>query len=284
MADSRRPVAAIVLGAFLLASTITALAHWADRPEDTWHRIQREGVVRIGYSQEPPFAFRLADGRVTGEAPEIARAVFARLGVRRIEWVQTEFRALIPELEAGHFDVVAAGMFVTPERSRLVAFSRPTYVASMALLVPAESAGVLCGLTPLRHRATARLAVLEGAVEGALAIHAGFPAHRLVLVPDLGTALQALRTGQAQALALTQFTLRAAAQREPAFATVFPLCDEAGLARHTGEGAFAFRRDAERLRRAFDAELGRFVGSPEHLRLVAPFGITRVDLPRWAAR
>lgn len=284
MADSRRPTAGIVIGALLIASIITALAHWADRPEGDWHRIQRDGVVRIGYSQEPPFAFRLPDGRVTGEAPEIARAVFARLGVHRIEWVQTEFRALIPELEAGHFDVIAAGMFVTPERSRLVAFSRPTFVASMALLVPAESARVLCGLTPLRLRATARLAVLEGAVEGGLAIDGGFPAHRLVLVPDLGTALQALRTGQAQALALSQFTLRAAARREPAFAAVFPLCDEGGLVRQTGAGAFVFRRDAERLRRAFDAELGRFLGSPEHLRLVAPFGITPADLPPEAAR
>ncbi|HEY0996496.1 MAG TPA: ectoine/hydroxyectoine ABC transporter substrate-binding protein EhuB [Gemmatimonadaceae bacterium] len=270
----------VVLTALLLASALTALAHYADRPEGTWHRIRREGVVRIGYAPEPPFAFRLPDGRVTGEAPEIARAVFARLGVRRIEWVQAEFRALIPELQAGRFDVAAAGMYITPERSRLVAFSLPTFATSTALLVPADSAAVLCGIAPLRRRATARLAVLEGAVEGALAREAGFPAHRLLLVPDLSTGLQALRTGEAQALAMTQVTLRDAARREPGFAAVFPLCDSPAVMPPTGEGAFAFRLGDPLLRRAVDEELRRFVGSPAHLRLVAPFGITRADLPR----
>ncbi len=284
MADLRHPKTTIVLGAFVVASAITALAHWAGRPEGNWHRIRREGVVRIGYSQEPPFAFRLPDGRVTGEGPEIARAVFARLGVPRIEWIQTEFRALIPELEAGRFDVAAAGMYPTPERRRHAAFSSTTYASSMALLVLADSARTLCGLTRVRERGSARLAVLAGAIEGELAVRAGLPAPQLVTVPDVATAIQALHTGQVQALAMSRLTLHWAAQHDAGLALVFPLCDPAATPQLTSEGGFAFNYDSPRLRRAFDAELRRFIGSAEHLRLVAPFGITKADLPRWATR
>ena len=34
----------------------------------------------MGYAPDRPFSFRTPDGRVTGESPEIARVVFARLG------------------------------------------------------------------------------------------------------------------------------------------------------------------------------------------------------------
>ncbi|MBV9773809.1 MAG: transporter substrate-binding domain-containing protein, partial [Gemmatimonadetes bacterium] len=99
-----------LLRSVALAAAAAAVASWtvlrADRPESSLERIRREGVVRIGYAPEPPFAFRTADGRVTGESPEIARAVFRRLGVTRIRWVQTEFRSLIPELKTGRFDVI----------------------------------------------------------------------------------------------------------------------------------------------------------------------------------
>jgi polar amino acid transport system substrate-binding protein len=122
--------------------------------EPTLERIRREGVVRVGFANEAPFAFiDTSSGRLTGEAPEIARVVFSRLGVGEIEGVLTEFASLIPGLKAGRFDVIAAGMYVTPERCREVAFSQPTYAVGEAFLVAAGNPLQLHGYEDVRDRA-----------------------------------------------------------------------------------------------------------------------------------
>lgn len=70
--------------------------------------LREPGVIRIGYAIEAPYAFLRADGEVTGESPEVARRVVARLGIPHIEWRLAEFSELISELEDGRIDVIAA--------------------------------------------------------------------------------------------------------------------------------------------------------------------------------
>ena len=87
--------------AILSLLSIAACERNQQSDETTLQRIQREGVVRIGYANEAPYAY--ADeksGRLTGEAPEIARVVLKQMGIERIEGVLTEFGSLIPGLKA----------------------------------------------------------------------------------------------------------------------------------------------------------------------------------------
>src|SRR5690606_26443062 len=75
------------------------------------------GKVRIGYANEAPYAYMdSAENRITGEAVEIARVVLKRMGINEVEGVLTEFGSLIPGLQANRFDIIAAGMYITPER------------------------------------------------------------------------------------------------------------------------------------------------------------------------
>ena len=53
----------------------------------------------------------MPDGTVTGLAPTLAREVLARAGATRIRWVLGENNALIPDLLAGHIDMIASGLF-----------------------------------------------------------------------------------------------------------------------------------------------------------------------------
>ena len=46
-----------------------------------------------------------------------------------------------------------------------------------------------------------------------------------------------------------------------------------------GYGAFAVRKDDQALLDALNAEIAKFIGTPEHLALVKPFGISAADLP-----
>jgi polar amino acid transport system substrate-binding protein len=46
-----------------------------------------------------------------------------------------------------------------------------------------------------------------------------------------------------------------------------------------GHGAFGFRKEDADFRDAVNAQLKGFIGTPEHLKLVAPFGFNKYTLP-----
>jgi polar amino acid transport system substrate-binding protein len=81
---------------------------------DLLSRLRAQGVVRLGIAGEVPFGYIDKDGELTGEAPELAKVVFKRLGVDRVQPVPTEFGSLVPGLNSQQFDVVSAGMSGTP--------------------------------------------------------------------------------------------------------------------------------------------------------------------------
>lgn len=88
--------------------------------DDSLARVRSRGAIRIPYAVELSYAFLRPDGQVTGQDPEVARVIAAQLGINRVEWRPVEFGALINGLNAGHYDVVAAGIFVTQERQQRV--------------------------------------------------------------------------------------------------------------------------------------------------------------------
>lgn len=188
----------------LLAAAVL-ISLWSLRApsEGAAARIARTGVVRVGYAVEPPFAFVDAQGRVTGESPEVARAIWLRLGVERIEWVQVDFGLLIPHLRAGRIDQIASGLFLRPDRAQLVAFTLPSICIEPALLVRKGNPLRLHSFQDLADRAGARLAVLVGAVEGDDAVRAGVPEDRIIAYPHPDVALESLRSGLVDGLALS---------------------------------------------------------------------------------
>lgn len=253
-------------------STTTALA-----------RIQRTGVVRIGIANEAPYGYLDTErGVVTGEAPELARLVFRRMGIDRVEVVTTDFGSLIPGLQAGRFDVIAAGMYITPQRCKQIAFSNPTYRIGEAFIVAAGNPHDLHGYADIL-RTGARLGVVAGAVELTYAKKLGIPEATLVIYNDNVSGLEGVRTGRSDALACTTLTaqdLLRKAGGDLAIAEPFvqPIIDGEEV---WGYGAFGFRR-AGPLQRAFDHHLAEVIGTPEHLALVAPFGFGEHTLPAGA--
>jgi polar amino acid transport system substrate-binding protein len=247
----------------------------------TLDRVRRDGFIRVGYAVEAPYAFVEA-GRVTGEAPAVAGALLRRLGIDSVVWVRREFAALVPDLRRGRFDLVAAGMFITAERERVVAFTRPTFCVGPALLVRRGNPRRLHGYEDTRLDPAARLAVLAGAVEQAAAEAAGVPPERLVAVPDQRTGLAALRQGRVDAFALSApsvnhlvatDTSRSIERAEPFHAPRLAAVDLQAC------GALAVRRGDRELLRHLNREITSFVGTAAHLRLVERFGFSRAELP-----
>ena len=249
----------------------------------TLERIRERGVVRVGYANEAPFAYHDSSAdRLTGEAPEIARVVFSLLGVPRIEGVLTEFGSLIPGLQAGRFDVIAAGMYITPARCLEVAFSNPTYGIGEAFLVREGNPLALHSYADVVKHPTARLGVVSGAIQLRYARALDIDDSRLVIVPDPPSALAAVEAGRIDAYAGTALTVQDLLGRasnsstERADPFTDPVIDGQTV---RGYGAFALRYEDVALTELLNEQLGGFVGSRQHLELVAPFGFTVAELP-----
>lgn len=259
------------------------------RNEGTLERVRREGKLRLGFANEAPFAYKdPASGALTGEAPEVLRRVASALGVSEVDGVLTEFGALIPGLIAGRFDVIAAGMYVTPERCQRVLFSEPSYCVREALMVARGNPRGFASYADVA-RSDAKLGVVAGTVELGYAKAAGIPEDRLRVFPDGPSAVEGLKSDRIQAFAATSLTvsdlLRKAQGAALEAAEPFD-AGGGGSELPPGCGAFAFRPGDDELRGAFDAELARFRGTKAHAELVAPFGFgpaTRVgDVTRRA--
>jgi polar amino acid transport system substrate-binding protein len=217
-------------------------------------RVRARGL-RVGYAVEAPYAFVDARGEVSGESATIARTVAERLSASRVQWVQTGFVRLVPELETGRFDVIASGLFITPERAAHVAFSRPTCRVGAGVLFRADQEAPPASCQALGPEL--RVAVVAGAVEAEALAACGHA--QLVVVPDASAWRAAVLNGVVDALALSLPALRWMATEEGDLrAAPFD------LDRAPGYPAFAFRRDDVALRVAWDEALAGYLGTPEH--------------------
>lgn len=273
-----------LLGFIALACAVTTLIYvlleLPDPSDATW----RGGTIRVGYALEPPYADRTPEGTVTGEAPEVARAALARAGITRVRWVLGDFNALIPDLLAGQIDMIAAGMFVTPERAARVTFSLPTSAVGQGLLVRRGNPRDLHDYASLAERSEVTLAVLDGAVEHRQLLLLGMPAERLFLVPDVHAGMTAVRKGRVDGLALSGPTVVLLARQHPdeleaAQPFTQPIIEGKSV---VGLCAFAFRKEDAPLADRVNEQLRAFIGTPEHLALVQPFGFDATSLPPWS--
>lgn len=280
----RRTAVAAVFTAALLASGCSEQAETpGGQTVSVLKRAQQAGTIRVGYANEAPFAYlESASGRLTGEAPEIARVVLAELGIREVKGVLTEFGSLIPGLKAGRFDIIAAGMYILPERCKEIAFSNPTYSVGEAFIVAQGNPLGLNGYDSAARHSQARLGVVAGTVERVYARQTGIPDARVVVFPDAPSALEGVIAQRVDAYAATSLTVNnlLARAQSPRVERATPFSDPviAGKAAR-GYGAFGFRQGDRELLAAFNAALAQFIGTPAHLELVKPFGFTRAELP-----
>lgn len=249
----------------------------------TLEKIRKAGVVRVGFANEAPYAY--VDSKthqLTGESPEIARIILKRLGVKEVKGVLTEFGSLIPGLKAGRFDIIAAGMYITPPRCGEIAFSNPTYGIGESFVVRKGNPLRLHSYEDVARNSKARLGVVTGAIERDYAIKTNIPNSRIKVLPDAPSALEAVAAGRIDAYGGTSLTVRDLVQKagnpnlQIADPFTDPIIDGATI---RGYGAFGFRKEDKALVAAFNQELAQFIGSPEHLELVKPFGFAAQEMP-----
>lgn len=271
--------AAIAVAAPLLAACAETSTSGAEE-STTLASLKEQGYVRLGITGSVPYGYTDKDGRVTGEAPEVARAVFEKLGVSEIRATQVAFDQLIPALNAGQFDVVAVGMYITPERCKNALFSRPDYVMQEAFLVPKGNPNNIRTYKDIAEK-NLKLGMQGGGVQAKYAKEAGVPDSHVVTYEGKSQYVQAVVTGRVDAFGSAELTMTEILKQfsgEPIEATpsFLPILD--GKPVNTAAG-FVFRQGSDELVEAFDKEHLALQRNGEWLSIVEPFGFKKSNLP-----
>jgi len=103
--------------------------------DETWARIQREGIMRVGMDASwPPFEYMDHDGQIVGFDVDLARAIGQRLGVE-VELVNVGFDSLYDALYVGRFDAIISALPYDPLLLGDVAYSISYFNAGQVLVV-----------------------------------------------------------------------------------------------------------------------------------------------------
>ncbi|MEV5983496.1 ectoine/hydroxyectoine ABC transporter substrate-binding protein EhuB [Streptomyces sp. NPDC052051] len=250
---------------------------------DLLNRLKAQGVVRLGIAGEIPFGYIDKNGELTGEAPELAKVVFKRLGVDRVQPVPTEFGSLIPGLNSQQFDVVSAGMYINQERCEQVIFSDPDYQMLDSFIVRAGNPKDLHDYRDIVAK-KARFATGTGYAEIQYAVEAGYRQSDILIVPDQVAGMNAVEAGRVDAFAGTALTTREVVRSSRKTEATKPFAPLVKGRPHVDGGGFAFRSAETALRDAFNAELKRMKENGELLRILRPFGFTPAEMTDMTAK
>nr|WP_115995577.1 ectoine/hydroxyectoine ABC transporter substrate-binding protein EhuB [Cohnella lupini] len=253
-----------------------------DSKESTLAKAKREGYITVGFANERPYAYATPDGKLTGEAVEISRKILTNLGIKEMNGVLTEFGSLIPGLKAERYSMITAGMFITKERAKQVAFANPEYSIGEAIAVKKGNPLDLHSYEDIKANSKAKIAVMVGAIEVEYLQSVGLSESQIVSVPDQPSAISALQSGRVDAITMTGPSLQAMLesakddQIERVMDFVQPIIDGVSV---RGYGAAVFRIGDDEFREAFNAELQKLNESGELLQILEEFGFTEQELP-----
>lgn len=238
----------------------------------------RSHGITLGIANEKPYGYLDNQGKPTGEAVEVARAVLAKMGIHQVRATVVDFSALIPSLNTGKFDMVAAGMSILPARAKQALFSDPDYCAQTAFGVKAGNPLHLTDFNAVAHNARARLGVETGAVEETLAKDAGVRTSQLQDYATTADLFGSLQAGRIDAAALTAPTVRTQVaalgsgfEATPGF---FPTSNGRQI---KNCGGFVFRKSDTKFRDEFNNNLVQLKQANGILPLIERFGFTSAD-------
>lgn len=124
-----------------IAKTLTLLVLIAGAASATAARAADPGTLRIGTEGSyPPFEYRDESGTLKGFDIDSGNAICAAMKVK-CTWLPQDFDGLIPALKAGKIDMVISSLTMTPDRAKVIDFTKPYYISG-SQFVAAKNSGI----------------------------------------------------------------------------------------------------------------------------------------------
>ncbi|PWJ87431.1 amino acid ABC transporter substrate-binding protein (PAAT family) [Mesorhizobium loti] len=232
--------------------------------------------IRIGFAHEIPWAYPGDKNEPLGFANALAVGVLKSMGYTNIEPVVTDWGGLIPGLQAGRFDIITGGMYITGKRCKNVAFAEPMGKFGNAFIVKKGNPKGIQNYKDIKEK-DATMVTVSGYVNVDEALKEGVPESKIMQVPGPTELLAAVRAGRADAGASNYFdakNLAASASDE------IEVTDPAALPDWTNNWvAIAFKPEDKDFLKAYNEAQAKYLGSPEMLEAVGKFQYTKAQLP-----
>ena len=188
--------------------TVAALAAHADLLDD----ITKAKKIRISTDMAiPPAGMMDSNMQPSGSDVETAKLLAKDWGLE-IEWIPTTGATRIPNVNTGKADIIISTLSVTPERAKVIDFSKPYAVLQSVVGAP-KAAGIkdwadLKGKSVTVTRGTTQDTELSG-----MASDKGF---KVVRYDDDATMVTAGATGQAEVVATSVALVNQISAKSPA--------------------------------------------------------------------
>lgn len=197
-----------LIQALLLLAATAALAGTSEA--QTLDRILKEKKIRISAElTSPPFGITGRDGQPEGAEIEVARALAKDLGVEP-EFVQVTGPTRIPALLSNRVDIVISSLSITTERAKTVMFANPHGALNIVIAAPKGTAIVKAG-----DMAGKRIGITRGTLEEAETPKIAPPGTNIVYFDDIASTIQAMLSGQVDAMGLSEHAVKSVAERAP---------------------------------------------------------------------
>ena len=107
--------------------------------KDRYQKMKEKGVITVASPlyDFPFFYINPETNKLSGIDTDIITEIVRRLGVNKVEIKETPFLNLIEKLNTDDsIDIAAGGIYITPEREKLVTFTKSLYKESEVVVVP----------------------------------------------------------------------------------------------------------------------------------------------------
>lgn len=129
---SKKVVALVVLGAFLLSLGLVGCGQQSGKPAAAPEKKVLKAGSDTAYA---PFEFQDEKSKeYVGFDVDLIKAIAKQMGAE-VEIQSMNFDGLIPALEAGNIDLAVSAMTITDERAQKVNFSKPYYKSGLTIVV-----------------------------------------------------------------------------------------------------------------------------------------------------
>lgn len=120
------------------ASTMGATVENHSIEKDKLQTITEKGVITVASGYGVPFFYIDSEtNQISGIDADIITEIAKRLGIKKIEAKKVLFTNLLEKLNTDDsIDIATSGIYITPEREKLVAFTQPLYKETETVIVP----------------------------------------------------------------------------------------------------------------------------------------------------
>jgi polar amino acid transport system substrate-binding protein len=117
---------------------------------DAVSEIVERGTLRVGISEFVPWAMPAKRGGHVGYDIDLGVKIAKDMGVRA-EFKVYEWKDIIPALESGEVDMIAAGIVVTPQRALRINFTEPVALSGAGMATNTHMTKDIESLQQLNH-------------------------------------------------------------------------------------------------------------------------------------